>query len=320
MTARARIAAIAIGRNEGDRLVQCLVSLKGQVDRIVYVDSGSTDGSLAAAEAAGAEIVELDTSIPFTAARARNAGLERLDAGDTPDYVQFVDGDCMLDPAWLVTASAFLRNRPDVAVVCGRRRERFPEASVYNRLIDLEWDTPIGQARSCGGDALMRLDALQQVSGYNPGLIAGEEPEMCVRIRQAGWKVWRLDAEMTLHDAQMTRLSQWWKRAKRAGHAYAEGAALHGAPPERHNVAQTRRALLWGLALPLAILSLSLITPWALLLGLIYPAQVLRLTRRGQGWAQATFLTLSKFAETQGILTYALNRLRGVRARLMEYK
>jgi len=47
------IDAVVIGRNEGERLVACLASLGGEIRRAVYVDSGSTDGSVAAARAAG---------------------------------------------------------------------------------------------------------------------------------------------------------------------------------------------------------------------------------------------------------------------------
>ena len=139
---------------------------------------------------------------------------------------------------------------PKASAVCGRRRERFPRASIYNTLCDIEWNTPIGKARACGGDALIRAKAFQQVIGYNPTIIAGEEPEMCVRLRAAGWEIWRIDAEMTLHDAAMTKFSQWWKRALRSGHAYAEGFAMHGAPPESHNAKQVKSIWMWGLFLP----------------------------------------------------------------------
>ena len=142
---------------------------------------------------------------------------------------------------------------------------------------------------------------------------------MCVRLRAAGWQVWRLDAEMTWHDAAMTRLAQWWKRSVRAGHAFAEGAALHGAPPERHWVRERNRALLWGAGLPAAAVLGGLLWPPAFLLLLAWPAQVIRLAPR-LGWARAGFLVLGKAAEAQGALGYHLRRLAGRRSGLIEYK
>lgn len=313
------ITAITIGRNEGPRLIDCLDALQGRVGRVIYVDSGSTDGSRTAARERGAEVIELDLSTPFTAARARNAGIEAL-GPDATGLVQFLDGDCILQPGWLATAKAFLESHPEVAVVCGRRRERFPEASVYNRLIDDEWDTPAGQAMACGGDALMRIEALRQVGGFNPGLIAGEEPELCVRLRGAGWQVWRLDAEMTLHDAAITRFGQWWQRAKRAGHAYAEGYAMHGHLPERHGWHNLKHIIGWGMILPLLALVGLLVTPWAALLLLAYPVQILRRILRGDPPRDALFITLAKLPEAQGALSYLWRRLNGHQARLIEYK
>jgi GT2 family glycosyltransferase len=321
MTEGSGIAAVVIGRNEGARLIRCLESLQGRVDRLVYVDSGSTDGSVAAAEARGAEVVALDTSQGFTAARARNAGLSAAtDQGAAPVYVQFVDGDCEVQPDWIEKARAFLEAHPRAAVVCGRRRERFPEASVYNRLIDVEWDTPVGEAKACGGDALMRVAALEEVGGYDPALIAGEEPELCLRLRRKGWTVWRIDAEMTLHDADIHRFDQWWRRTRRAGHAYAEGAAMYGTGPERHKVRERNSALLWGAVLPVAGILGSLVTPWAAALLLAYPAQVLRLTAKGLDARQAFFLVLGKFPEAAGVIGYHLTRARGRKSRLIEYK
>lgn len=324
-----RIGAVVIGRNEGARLLACLDSLSAGTCapvRIVYVDSGSTDGSQEAARRRGAEVVTLDTDLPFTAARARNAGIAALRAADpVPELVQFVDGDCTLRTDWLRTARDFLDGAPAVGAVCGRRREKAPEASVYNRMCDAEWDTPIGAAAACGGDAMMRMRALEAAGDFDPGLIAGEEPELCVRMRAAGWQVWRLDAEMTLHDAAMLRFGQFWKRMRRGGHAFAEGAAMHGAPPERHGVAQTRRALLWGLWLPGLILGAALLLgPVALLGLLVYPLQIARLALRAGGgraaWEQALLLTVGKFAEARGALEYRLNRWRGHRTGLIEYK
>ncbi|MGR3473019.1 MAG: glycosyltransferase family 2 protein [Sulfitobacter sp.] len=308
------IGAVVIGRNEGARLERSLQALAGQVAQIVYVDSGSTDGSVAAARGLGAEVVELDMKHPFTAARARNAGVAAL--GEEITLVQFLDGDCILRDGWLAAAEAHLSAHPQLAVVCGRRREEHPQTSIYNSLVDAEWDTPPGEARACGGDALMRLEALRAVGGYRAEMIAGEEPELCQRLRRAGWQIWRLEAEMTWHDAQITRFSQWWRRSLRAGHAFAEGAALHGAGPDRHWVAETRRAVLWGALLPAVILLLALLTPWAAVgLMLLYPLQLLRLIWRG-GAAWGFFTLLGKFPEALGVLKYHMRR----DGRIIEYR
>jgi glycosyltransferase involved in cell wall biosynthesis len=325
-----QIGLVAIGRNEGQRLHQCLVSALGNVNLIVYVDSGSTDNSVELARSLGVEIVNLDLTLPFTAARARNAGLEHLlQVCPDTEFVQFVDGDCELTPGWLDLAQQTLAAQPELAAVCGRRRERFPNLTIYNQLCDLEWATPIGETKACGGDAMMRVTAFQQMGGFNPDLIAGEEPELCVRLRQANWKIWRLDAEMTLHDAQMTRFSQWWKRAVRAGHAYAEGAWLHGRPPECHWRRESRSIWFWGLLFPLAACSLEWVTSgWSLLLLLAYPAMMSRIFthQRRQNWQPkpaflyAGFCVLGKFAQLGGTLQFWQNQLLGKKSRLIEYK
>ena len=311
------VDAVVIGRNEGALLVACLASLQGHVRRIIYIDSGSKDGSPDKARDMGAEVVDLDMSRPFTAARARNAGLARLSGAG---FVQLVDGDCSLDPGWINTAARFLGTHPEIAVVCGRRREQHPEASVYNRLCDIEWDTAIGPAKACGGDAMMRLSALKEAGGFREDLIAGEEPELCLRLRQQGWGIERLDAEMTSHDANIRVFGQWWARSRRAGHAFGEGAHLHGATAERHWVREVRRAVIWSIGLPLSALALMVLTPWAALLLLAYPAQVARLTMKSGDWQLAVFSVLGKFPEAQGVAQFHINRLLGRKAGIVEYR
>ena len=327
MSMLTRVGVVIIGRNEGERLSNCLKSLLETASQLVYVDSGSTDDSVTVARELGAEVVSLDMTIPFTAARARNEGFAHLkNIYPHIEFVQFVDGDCEVISTWLNSAMMFLDSHVEVAAVCGRRRERFPDKTVYNQLCDMEWSTPIGEAKACGGDVLMRVVAFEKAQGYRPSLIAGEEPELCVRFRAAGWKIWRLDEEMTLHDAAMTRFSQWWKRTMRAGHAFAEGAYLHGAPPERHWVGEARRGVVWGLVFPIIAIFLGFIgLKWALLFLLIYPVQVIRLALSAKGtskspWLAAFFLVLGKFPEIIGQLKFFQRLLSGQQGRLIEYK
>lgn len=319
------IGAVVIGRNEGARLEACLASLAGKVAAIVYVDSGSTDNSLEIAARYDAHAISLDMAQSFTAARARNVGWRAFDdIFITIEAVQFVDGDCELVDGWLDAAAQFLARHPQVAAVCGRRLERYPQASVYNHMCDIEWNTPIGAAKSIGGDALVRLSALDSVSGYNDAVIAGEEPEMCVRLRQAGWTIYRIGQNMTLHDAAIHSFPQWWRRSVRGGYAYALGAYMHGWSPEKHFLRQTLRALFWGIALPLIALSASVTLPFGWLVWLAYPLQWLRMYLQvGQeGYTvQSTFLLLlEKTPQCIGIMKLCFEKVLQKDAKIIEYK
>jgi GT2 family glycosyltransferase len=326
MERSSKFGIVLIGRNEGERLHRCVLSLPRDIPA-VYVDSGSTDQSVEWTRNRGIEVVELDTEPGFTAARARNAGFQRLKAlVPRLRYVQFVDGDCELATAWPLHALAFLEAHTDVCAVFGRRRERFPERSVYNQLCDIEWDVPFGEAKTFGGDVMVRADALEAMGGYRSELIAGEEPELCVRLRAKGWILCRIDSEMTLHDAAITRFSQWWRRHVRSGYAFAEGAFLHGESPERHFVPEARRSLIWGLMLPIVCSVASILAwPWGLAAWLIYPLQMLRLFFREsrplrERATLAVFRVIMRFPEAQGWLKFQLLRLMGQKAEVIDYK
>ena len=317
---------VAIGRNEAERLSQCLRSALSDAQLVVYVDSGSTDGSVELARGLGVETVVLRADVPFTAARARNEGVRRMrEIAPRLSCVQFVDGDCMLVEGWLSQAVGFLQDNHAVAVVCGRRRERYPHGSIYNMLCDIEWDTPIGKTRACGGDALVRTQAFDAVGGFRADLIAGEEPELCLRLRAAGWLIWRVDADMTVHDAAMTRFSQWWKRCVRTGYSFAQAVSLHGTA-DQHGVRGSRSAAIWAAGVP--VFALFCAAVWGpkgwLVLG-FYPLQVIRLVLSGkrsirQNWWHAVFLVLGKFPELQGQIKFLLNRFSRRQSQLIEYK
>ncbi|HER25853.1 MAG TPA: glycosyltransferase [Rhodospirillales bacterium] len=324
------IGVVVIGRNEGERLRRCLNSLLGSVKCLVYVDSGSTDDSVEMARSLGSDVVDLDISKPFTAARARNMGFERLHQIN-PDlsYVQFVDGDCEVVAGWIETAVKFLNENDVYAVTCGRRRERYPERTIYNRLCDMEWDSPVGDVASCGGDTIIRVQAFDEVGGYNPVMIAGEEPEMCYRLRQKGWKICRLDHEMTLHDADMTRLSQWWNRTVRSGHAYAQGQARHGHLFSGYYTRNVWSVVIWGLIIPVAGiapaywtqgLSLLVLLGYGILWWRVHRHRIKRGDSAEDAMLFTNFIVAGKFPQVSGVLKYWKNRLLGRVPKIIEYK
>ncbi len=325
-----RVGSVVIGRNEGLRLERCLRSLVGQVQAVVYVDSGSTDNSVAFARSLGVDVLELDLSKPFTAARSRNSGLSRLVAiAPEVRFVQFVDGDCEMFADWLPVGLATLEADASIVAVAGRVRERRADATIYNRLCALEWDQPAGEVRACGGIALMRIAAVQAVGGFRETLVAGEEPELCYRMRQRGGRILRLKQDMCWHDADMTRFSQWWRRHVRAGVAYTESAALHGRGPERYAVRNVRSAIFWSTAPLLAAIGVAFWNPWwawaplAAYFYLWYRTYTYerRIGRTAcDARVAATFTFLSKWPQVQGVWRSTLNRWRRKPTGLIEWK
>ena len=322
-------AIVVIGRNEGERLRISLSSAFAQCPRVVYVDSGSTDGSPSLARSSGAEVVELAPTSPYTAARARNAGFAFACLQiDNLELVHFLDGDCELAQGWLPLAERALASDSGVAAVFGRRRELHPERSVFSRICDIEWDGPVGEVKAFGGDVLLRAAVFREAGGFDDTLIAGEDPELSVRIRRKGWRIVRLDAAMTMHDAQLTRFGQWWMRSVRTGHAYAEGAWMHGRSPERHWLRETISIACWGALLPLLCLGLAAVSPAAALAAaLLYPLYSMRIYRRSRrslnsadARLYAFACVVAKFPQALGVLRFLFGRLLGRRSRLIEYK
>jgi cellulose synthase/poly-beta-1,6-N-acetylglucosamine synthase-like glycosyltransferase len=242
------LSVVVIGRNEGARLTQCLESVRcmrwqGPVEAI-YVDSNSSDDSPQRAAAAGAQVVRLDAG-KLTAARGRNAGWRRASA----PLVLFLDGDTILDPDFPQRALDAMSANPAVAVVWGHRREIYPSASIYNRVLDLDWISEPGLTKVCGGDALVRRSAIEQVGGYDESLIAGEEPEMCRRLRGRGHKILHIDAPMVGHDLAITRFGQYWNRSVRTGYAYAEVSSIFRGQIDALWREEARGNILRGIAL-----------------------------------------------------------------------
>ncbi|WP_082992831.1 glycosyltransferase family 2 protein [Erythrobacter sp. QSSC1-22B] len=325
------LGAVVIGRNEGDGLLRCLASLRPDCEKIVYVDSGSNDGSAAAAAALGADVVDLDLSSPFTAARARNAGFRRLnEISPNLAYVQFVDGDCEVIEGWIKAAEEFLGSRADVVAVCGRRMERSPNASIYNAMCHREWNTPVGSADSFGGDFLIRSDAFAQVGGFSDEQVAHEEPELCGRLRAAGFRIWRIEAAMTLHDAKIFRLKQFYTRNRRAGFGIAQALVRSGLTIDPGGKAILRRALTWTFAPLLASFTgfITLGAPGFFALA-VYPVQVLRhaiVDKQEAGGSLGNRLMVAalgmigKFGEAHGAIEFLIKNAKGSQLTPIFYK
>lgn len=274
-TSRSKIAVVVIGRNEEAHLADCLGSvvrwfssdmaslpeLKDGSHTFIYVDSASTDNSRTVAKELGAEVLAVQAERP-NAAMGRNLGWSRAEA----EYVLFLDGDTVLNPGFPGVARNILDSDPTVAVVWGSNREIHPEHSIFNRVLDLDWIYASGESVLCGGNAMMRRSALSEVGGYDPSLAAGEEPELCGRLRARGYRIMHLDYPMTGHDLNMTSWVQYWKRGVRCGYAYAQVASKYHDNSDPMWALESRanfwKGGFWILSLVSVLVALAW-TPWA---------------------------------------------------------
>jgi len=319
------IGVVIIGRNEGERLILCLESILAANVPCVYVDSQSKDNSVNEAAKRKVKTVVLDDSSPINASRARNVGFETLMAENTSlEYVHFIDADCELDPSWLKHAVDELESSEQVAIVCGRLREKHRSDSVYMRLCDMDWYVKPGEVASCGGIFTIRSRVFSQLDGFNTALIAGADPEFCFRVKNADLTILCLDVEMGTHDSAMMHFSQWWKRCVKVGYGYANGAKWGGWNK------QYRSSLFWGGVLPLIIIIGAVFLSFyiALFAG-VYLLQVARIyskeldigsTDKYDNYLYAKFCMLAKFPEAIGVLKYLRNKFQGRQQRIIEYK
>lgn len=273
------VSVVVIGRNEGKRLEQCLLSVAQAAwgntrHEMIYVDSKSTDASMALAQSLGASTLLLDDASPC-AAKARNIGWQSARG----DFVLFLDGDTQLHPDFVQLALNTLQDEK-LCAVWGHRRESRPEQSTYTKVLDLDWIYPAGRTLYFGGDVLVRRSALAQVNGFDPSLKAGEEPELCARLRACGWEIEHIDAPMTQHDLAVNSLRAYWLRAYRSGIAYAEVAnrmRIRGDVLWQHEAQRDFRHGLLFVASPFLLLGSVWVSP--VLTGILLTLAVLFLVR-----------------------------------------
>jgi glycosyltransferase involved in cell wall biosynthesis len=327
-----KLSLVVIGRNEGQRLARCLESIRQvrgvAVTEVIYVDSDSVDGSPDLARRYGATVITVHPERP-TASIGRNAGWRQA----ASELILFLDGDTELHPDFPAAACAEMSRNPTIAAVWGHRREIHPEASLFNRVLDLDWVYAPGLAEFCGGDVLMRRKALLEAGGFDEGLIAGEEPELCRRLRSLAYKILHIDRPMTGHDLQITRWSQYWKRATRAGHAYAEVSERFrdSEDPawEHDRRSNIMRGSFWVLSLAGAIAAswrygpVPLALWFAMLLLLSLRSAWKARWKRSSPWTLVLYGVHSHLQQVPvlvGQVQFVLSKRTGKRQKLIEYK
>ena len=187
------ISLSMIVRNEEARLGECLRSVQGFADELVVVDTGSTDATVAIAEAAGARVEQIPWPGDF--APARNQALEFLKG----DWVLVLDADEQLRPEVIPSLRALMA-QPDVLVINLLRYEvgaaMAPYSSVsrlFRRHPAIRWSRPYHSMIDDSVGELLASEPQWRIAdcsepailhdGYRPELLAGTDK--AERLRQA---------------------------------------------------------------------------------------------------------------------------------------
>ena len=168
------ISVIVIGKNEGERLEACLTSAQRALRmlsyELIYVDSHSTDDSLAIARAHGARCF-LPEETDTTAGLGRYIGTQAAHG----EYLLFLDGDMQLQQGFV--ERAMLR----VAAggcdgVCGIRTDHYmKDGKVVSVCENYFGCTQERVAPEFGGAIFLTAQALERCGGWATDTVACEE-------------------------------------------------------------------------------------------------------------------------------------------------
>ena len=199
---RVNLDVVIITKNQGwnvRRLIESVMrETEGRVGtEIILVDSASTDDTVDVASEFPIRVIRLSKRQRLTAAAGRHAGLSQTSG----DIVLFLDGDMELRRNWIDAAMKTFVAEPNIAVVSGLVVDQPLNARRSQSLESLEElsesrysDVPHG-----GGAAAYRRSVLDEVGSFNPYLFSDEEPELCLRIRHAGYRIVRLEQPIADH-------------------------------------------------------------------------------------------------------------------------
>jgi GT2 family glycosyltransferase len=205
----AGITVVVPVRNDRDRLVRCLASVRATAGHapveIIVVDNGSTDGSAPAALAFGARVL----SCPGERVGAlRNRGATSA----TTPLVAFIDSDHELGEGW---GDAALELFADPAVgaagaYCHPPADGTWVQHAYDTLRDhasgrrdVEW---LG-----AGNLVVRREAFLQTGGFDDALEASEDVDLCRALRRCGWRVVSDSRLRNVHHGDPTTLRRLFR-------------------------------------------------------------------------------------------------------------
>lgn len=192
------ISVIIIGKNEGSRLDTCLTEAKRALrmlsHELIYVDSRSTDDSVAIAKSHGARCLVLEDE-HTTAGLGRHAGTQAARG----EYLLFLDGDMQLQPGFVERAMMKMADE-DYDGACGIREDRYMKngkvVSTNENYFQCVRERIVPEF---GGAIFLKAEALKKCGGWSPDTIACEEAELHARLIAHGCRIVEMPIPMIIH-------------------------------------------------------------------------------------------------------------------------
>jgi glycosyltransferase involved in cell wall biosynthesis len=171
---RPRVAAVIPTFNEDETIGGVIGEMpSGTVDEVIVVDGGSTDGTVAAARAAGAHVHIVDRGYgrACLAGAVAAAGCDIIvfldgDGSDCPELIPRLLGPMAEGSADFVIGSRTLGPREPGSLSPHQRLAGYTIGSALHLLYGVRY-TDMGPMRAIGRDTLLRLGMCEMTYGWN---------------------------------------------------------------------------------------------------------------------------------------------------------
>ena len=197
-----KLSVVIICKNEQRFIAQCIEAViratSDLPDReVILVDSCSVDNTIAIAAQYPITILQLRLGWRHTPAAGRYIGYLRSHG----KFILFVDGDSILHEGFIPAALDTFKERLDVGIIVGCRREVYRrDGVIVGEAADVMHIGSVARfVERPGGTAVYRRIVFEKAGCFNPFLFSDEEAELAERVSIAGYKALAIPVEMTVH-------------------------------------------------------------------------------------------------------------------------
>lgn len=207
------VTVIVPAKNAARSIDACLAALAanlpGASREIIVVDNGSTDDTVQRARGHGVRVLEVPQGF---VSRIRNEGARSASGG----IVAFIDADCLVLPEWYDAVVTGLAD-PSVGIV-GCRHE-VPADATWCQSV---WHEAQMRREAEGdrvsyvpaGNCAMRRELFLTLNGFDERLETGEDPDLCVRVAQRGYRVATVRTMRCIHLGEPATLAAVFRRER----------------------------------------------------------------------------------------------------------